>query len=115
MMNERTLFNRKFFSLNGFFETEKDKNKEQPAKFIYEDSVKTWLDILVGGSAFNGEYPYRGDLFDANKGHSLWLLPTQNACKAMEDLLKKDPFLTGTKLSTCLNLMLDQAWEPKVS
>lgn len=92
MMNERALFNRKFFSLNGFFETEKDKNKEQPAKFIYEDSVKTWLDILVGGSAFNGEYPYRGDLFDANKGHSLWLLPTQNACKAMEDLLKKDPF-----------------------
>lgn len=92
MFTEKDLFNRKYFSLNGFFETEKDRNSELPAKFIYEKQVQNWLGVLTGRSAFNGEYPYSSKYFDANHGHSLWLLPTQNACKAMEELLRKDSF-----------------------
>lgn len=94
MFSEKDLFNRKYFSLNGFFETEKDKNDKLPAKFIYEGSVVKWLGVLIGRSPFNGEYPYNSKYFDANHGNSLWLLPTQNACKAMEDLLNADPFFS---------------------
>lgn len=92
MHAEKDLFNRKYFSLNSFYETEKDKNDELPASFIYENEVKNWLGIMKGKSPFNGEYPYNSTYFDANHGHSLWLLPTQNACKAMENILKEDDF-----------------------
>lgn len=86
------ILKRNYFSLNQFFRTEKDENGERPAKFVNEDPVRYWLDILKGRSARGENYPFVHPRMLPSVKDSLWLLPTIHSCKALSDLLEKDDF-----------------------
>ena len=85
------ILNKKYFSLNKFFETKADYN--QPGDvFIYEDEIKNWLEIIKGKSTFGNSFPYSNiDMLNNNK-HTLWLMPTVSSCIAMTELLKNDEY-----------------------
>lgn len=85
------ILNRKYFSLNKFFETKADYNQDGD-EFIYEDEIKDWLEIIKGKSTHGQNFPYSNiDMLNNNK-HSLWLMPTVSACIAMTQLLKNDEY-----------------------
>lgn len=86
------------FDLNSFFEA---KN----SKFIHTNEVSQWLDIIHGDNinlylSDNGnKYNVKNipmPLYDAslknNINHTLWYLPTVDACNAMESLLRNNTF-----------------------
>ena len=90
---------RKYFSLNKFFETKKDDQSDEHSVFIYEEYVKKWLS-KISGKAF--EYsilnaPFSYDFVEKIQ-HTLWLMPTQNACEAIERLLKEDSYFRKFKI-----------------
>lgn len=83
------------FDLNVFFSTEGEKEN---ARFIYEDEVQKWLDLI------RGEYlpttidrlklnyqkpplPYADVRFLNLLTHTLWFLPTVSSCYAMKNML----------------------------
>lgn len=87
-----TLYGKKYFSLNRFFETRKDSNPKESCTFVYEDEIKKWLEIIKGKSTFGDKFPYSNiDMLNNNK-HTLWLLPRVNAVHAMAKLLKEDDY-----------------------
>lgn len=69
------------FDLNEFFRA--DEN----GKFVYEDSVKKFLDNLC-----SGKYPFSEHGHKAELNHTFWLLPRVNSAKALERLLRSHPF-----------------------
>jgi len=86
------LLGKSYFSLNGFFQTKKDSNPNEPARFVYEDEVKKWLEIIKGRSVFGDKFPYSNpDMLSSNK-HTLWLMPSVNAVHAMANLLRNDDY-----------------------
>jgi hypothetical protein len=88
------ILNRPYFSLNKFFETEKDSDSNNKTKFVYAEEIKKWLDILRGGLYQPGTYfPYQFPHLENNK-HTLWLLPTINACEALTKMLMKDDYFS---------------------
>ena len=88
------ILGRKYFSLNSFFRTENEENYTLGAKFVYENGIRTFLEILKGRTTYPYNFPYADrnkDVF--NKiNHSLWLLPTVQSVCAMAELLKKDDY-----------------------
>ena len=86
------ILSKRYFSLNKFFETRKDSNDNEPAVFVYEEEIRKWLEIIKGRSTFGDKFPYsRQEMLDNNK-HTLWLMPTVNACAAMAKLLEEDDY-----------------------
>ena len=87
-----TLYGKKYFSLNKFFETRKDSNPNQPCVFVYEEEIKKWLNIIKGQSTFGDKFPYSNPDMLINNKHTLWLLPRVNAVHAMAKLLEEDDY-----------------------
>ncbi|MCQ2374824.1 MAG: Eco57I restriction-modification methylase domain-containing protein [Salinivirgaceae bacterium] len=71
------------FNFREFFKTDGDFDD----KFVHEDSVKAFLDLLVENDA-NSTYPFCTDRFINTFRHTLWMLPGVKAAKAMSKLLK---------------------------
>ena len=92
VFSDEKLLNRKFFSLNKFFETRQENNPSEPCTFIYEEEIKMWLDIIKGKSTFGDKFPYSNVKMLNNNKHTLWLMPTVKSCIAMERLLKNDDY-----------------------
>lgn len=75
------------FDLNEFFRVNDD------GKFVYEDSVKKFLDNLC-----SGKYPFSTEKYRDELKHTFWLLPRVNSCKALEKLLKSHPVFKEYKI-----------------
>lgn len=94
IFSDDKILGKKYFSLNRFFEVRKDSNENEPYKFVYEDEIKKWLDIIKGRSTFGSNFPYsKQEMLDNNK-HTLWLMPSVNSCIAMSLLLKADDYFS---------------------
>lgn len=87
-----TLYGKKYFSLNRFFETRRDSNPNEPCVFVYEEEIKKWLEIIKGKSTFGDKFPYSNPDMLANNKHTLWLMPRVNAVHAMAKLLEEDDY-----------------------
>lgn len=87
-----TLYGKKYFSLNRFFETRRDSNPNEPCTFVYEEEIKKWLAIIKGQSAYGDKFPYSNMELLNNSKHTLWLLPRVNAVHAMAKLLEEDDY-----------------------
>jgi len=85
------------FDLNVFFSAEGDDAK---AKFIYEDEVQKWLDLIRGSflettidnlklGAKKPPMPYSHAKLLNVLNHTLWFLPSVASCYAMRNLLNK--------------------------
>lgn len=85
------------FDLNVFFATE---DKDKKAKFIYEDEVQKWLDLIRGSfsettidnlklGAKKPPMPFSHAQLLNILNHTLWFLPSVASCYAMNNLLKK--------------------------
>jgi hypothetical protein len=85
-VEDRTL-NRSYFSLNRFFETYSDKNKNLDIKFLYEDEIIKWLNIITGALPTGKDFPYSNQKMVSTNKHSLWLMPTVNSCISISELL----------------------------
>lgn len=82
------------FDLNEFFSAE---GKKQNAKFIHENAVQKWLDIIRGTEPINSVYspdnttpplPFSDTRLLNSCNHTMWFLPNVSACDAMENMLK---------------------------
>ena len=93
-------YKRYFFSLNKFFETRHEVNPSDPVKFINEDEVKRWLNIIKSPADADGyDFPYfRGGELVSNNRHSLWLMPSVDSTTAMSEILRKDPYFKGYEI-----------------
>lgn len=104
VFSEDKLLTKRYFSLNKFFETRIESNPNEPCKFIYEEEIKNWLEIIKGRSAFGDKFPFSNPQMLKNNVHTLWLMPTVKSCKAMEKLLKEDGYFSRYQI---INLSQD--------
>lgn len=85
------------FDLNVFFSAE---GRDAGARFVYEDSVQKWLNLIRGSYLEESEkdlklgmekapMPFADTRLLSVLGHSFWFLPGVAACDAMENLLKQ--------------------------
>lgn len=85
------------FDLNLFFSAE---GKGKNAKFVYEDEVQKWLDLIRGSflettidnlklGAKKPPMPFSHAELLSVLNHTLWFLPSVASCQAMRNLLKK--------------------------
>jgi len=94
LISNDKILNRRYFSLNRFFETEKDADSRNEAKFVYEEEVIKWLNILRGGLYQPGAYfPFQPPHFENNR-HTLWLMHSVFACEALSKLLDADEYFS---------------------
>ena len=96
--------NKKYFSLNKFFVTKNTLNPAEPCEFVYEKEIKYWLEIIKGNTIYGTDFPYSNQKMKDNAQHTLWLLPTVNAVKAMSALLEQDNFFNRYQI---INLSAD--------
>ena len=99
------------FDLNVFFSaTGKGKN----AKFVYEEYVQKWLDLIRGAympttkedlklGKGKPAMPYADTRLLQALSHALWFLPNVAACEAMGNLLKQrqNKFYYDYKINVC--------------
>ncbi|MDC1016736.1 GIY-YIG nuclease family protein [Planktomarina temperata] len=96
------------FDLNLFFSA---TGKEREAKFIYENEVQKWLDLIRGQyletttdnlklGAKKPPLPYSDARLLKILNHTFWFLPTVAACHAMKNLLHQNQniFFHGYKI-----------------
>ena len=85
------------FDLNVFFSA---KGRGNDAKFIFEEYVQKWLDLIRGAylgtttddlklGAKKPEMPFSNNRLLSILTHTLWFLPNVASCFAMHNLLKK--------------------------
>jgi hypothetical protein len=85
------------FDLNVFFSAE---GEEASARFVYEDEVQKWLDLIRGAfsettidnlkmGAKKPPLPYSHAPLLRVLNHTLWFLPNVAACYAMDNLLRQ--------------------------
>ncbi|MDP3026487.1 MAG: GIY-YIG nuclease family protein, partial [Nanoarchaeota archaeon] len=85
------------FDLNVFFSAE---GEGKNAKFIYENEVQRWLDLIRGSylettldnlklGAKKPPFPFSDTLFLNVLIHTFWYLPKVNSCHAMYNLLQQ--------------------------
>lgn len=99
------------FDLNVFFSA---KGKEEEARFIYEDYVQKWLDLICGSyletsvdelklGAEKPPMPYSDTRLLNVLSHTLWFLPNVASCYAMANLLaqKQNAFYHDYKINVC--------------
>lgn len=83
------------FDLNTFFST---KGEGRTAKFIYENEVQKWLELIRGQNIENVEnnlklgykkppYPFSDTRLFSLLSHTLWYLPSIASCYAMHNLI----------------------------
>ncbi|MCZ2813829.1 GIY-YIG nuclease family protein [Modestobacter sp. VKM Ac-2979] len=94
-LREVALNNLSEFSLTEFFRTE--KTDDGPPRFIHESEVQKWLDLLRGqeitglwanvSSRNRPPLPYEDTNLLAALQHTVWYLPSVDACFAMRGLL----------------------------
>ena len=93
-LKEVALNNMSEFSFTEFFRIEKDT---RPPKFVHESEVQRWLDLLRGqdlsdlwasvSSANHPPLPFEDVNLLTALQHTVWYLPSVDACWAMHDLL----------------------------
>ncbi len=87
------------FNLNVFFSATTGNN-DKDARFVYEDSVQKWLDLIRGSyldtsvdelklGAEKPPMPYSDTRLLNVLSHTLWFLPNVASCYAMDNLLKQ--------------------------
>ena len=99
------------FDLNTFFSAEGEKEE---AKFVYEDEVQKWLDLIRGNylettidnlklGAKKPPMPYSDTRLLSVLNHTLWFLPNISSCYAMANLLKQrqNIFFQDYKIIVC--------------
>jgi len=90
------------FDLNVFFSAKPmEKGKPQTAKFLYENEVQKWLDLIRGsylpssvddmklGQDKRPPMPYSDTRLMSVLSHTLWFLPNVASCFAMANLLSQ--------------------------
>jgi len=86
------------FDLNIFFSSE---GEERQAKFIYENEVQKWLDLIRGQhletsidnlkmGAHKPPLPYSDTRLLRILNHTFWFLPSVSSCHAMKNLLNQN-------------------------
>jgi hypothetical protein len=100
------------FDLNVFFSAE---GNGENAKFIYENEVQKWLDLIRGsylpssvddlklGQDKRPPMPYSDARLLNVLSHTLWFLPNVSSCQAMYNLLMKrhNSFYHDYKINVC--------------
>ncbi|MEI6680460.1 MAG: GIY-YIG nuclease family protein, partial [Mariniphaga sp.] len=100
------------FDLNVFFST---KEKGKDAKYIYENEVQKWLDLIRGahlpsavddmklGQDKRPPMPYSDTRLLNVLSHTFWFMPNVAACFAMRGLLnqKQNAFYHDYKVNVC--------------
>lgn len=100
------------FDLNVFFSA---KGKGDDAKFVYENEVQKWLDLIRGsflpssvddlklGQDKRPPMPYSDTRLLNVLSHTLWFLPNVASCFAMANLLKQkqNAFYHDYKINVC--------------
>ncbi len=94
-LREVALNNMSEFSLTEFFRTE--RSADEPARFMHELEVQKWLDLLRGQDITGlwasvstrnpPPLPYEDTNLLAALQHTVWYLPSVDACFAMRELL----------------------------
>lgn len=95
-LKQVALNNQAQFSLTEFFRTE--KGDDSRPVFVDEQSVQKWLDLLRGqditglwanvASTSRPPLPYEDTNLLRALQHTIWYLPSVDACRAMRDLLE---------------------------
>ncbi|MDT3698104.1 MAG: GIY-YIG nuclease family protein [Thermincola sp.] len=99
------------FDLNVFFSA---KGRGDEAKFVYENEVQKWLDLIRGAylgtttddlklGAKKPEMPYSNNRLLSILTHTLWFLPNVSSCFAMKNLLlqRQNTFFHDYKVNVC--------------
>ena len=99
------------FDLNVFFSA---KGEGENAKFVYEDYVQKWLDLIRGSylettvdelklGAEKPPMPYSDTRLLNVLSHTLWFMPSVASCYAMANLLaqKQNAFYHDYKINVC--------------
>lgn len=100
------------FDLNVFFSA---KGKGEDARFIYENEVQKWLDLIRGsylpssvddlklGQDKRPPMPFSDTRLLNVLSHTLWFLPNVSSCQAMANLLrqKQNAFYHDYKINVC--------------
>ena len=98
------------FDLNVFFSA---KGNGKEAKFVYEDYVQKWLDLIRGaymptstddlklGQNKKPAMPYSDARLLNVLSHTLWFLPNVASCFAMKNLLEQNTFYRDYKINVC--------------
>ncbi len=100
------------FDLNVFFSA---KGKGAEARFVYENEVQKWLDLIRGsylpssvddlklGQDKRPPMPYSDARLLGVLAHTLWFLPNVASCQAMANLLrqKQNSFYHSYKINVC--------------
>lgn len=103
------------FDLNIFFSAKVEKNKPETARFIYENEVQKWLDLIRGaylpsnvddlklGQDKRPPMPYSDARLMNILTHTLWFLPNVASCYAMYNLLmqKQNNFYHEFSINVC--------------
>ena len=66
---------------------------ESKGKFVHEDHVIKFLDMLCDESA-GSKYPYSNEQFRQGLSHTLWMLPGVDGALALEELIRNHPLCT---------------------
>lgn len=76
------------FKFHEFFRVEKDNDGNDMAKFVHEEMVNKFLDLLIDNKQ-STSFPFSTEAYRSYNKHSLWLLPNRTkVIQAMEKLLK---------------------------
>jgi superfamily II DNA or RNA helicase len=76
------------FKFHEFFRVEKDSDDNDMPRFVYEEMVNKFLDLMVDDKQ-NTSFPFSTEEYRSYNKHSLWLLPNRTkVIEAMEKLLK---------------------------
>jgi hypothetical protein len=100
------------FDLNVFFSA---KGKDEEARFVYENEVQKWLDLIRGsflpssvddlklGQDKRPPMPYSDTRLLSVLSHTVWFLPNVASCYAMANLLsqKQNSFYHDYKIIVC--------------
>jgi len=98
------------FDLNVFFSA---KGKGSEARFVYEDYVQKWLDLIRGSYlpstvddlklGQRPPMPYSDGRLMGVLSHTIWFLPNVASCQAMYNLLmqRQNTFYRGYTINVC--------------
>ena len=104
------------FDLNVFFSAKYgEKNKPETARFVYENEVQKWLDLICGaylpasvddmklGQDKRPPMPFSDTRLLNVLSHTLWFLPNVASCYAMYNLLqqKQNNFFHDYHINVC--------------
>lgn len=104
------------FDLNVFFSAKPtEKNKPETSRFVYENEVQKWLDLIRGsylpsnvddlklGQDKRPPMPYSDTRLMSVLSHTLWFLPNVASCFAMKNLLdqKQNAFYHDYAINVC--------------